>query len=82
MVRTKDRDSFQNYLTQNGIGSIIHYPIPPHLSEAYKNLGYCRGDLPVTEQYAGEVLSIPMYSGLTKEEQERVIRVINDYNEN
>lgn len=82
VVRTKDRDSFQNYLTQNGIGSIIHYPIPPHLSEAYKNLGYCRGDLPVTEQYAGEVLSIPMYSGLTKEEQERVIRVINDYNEN
>lgn len=81
VVRTKDRDAFQNYLTQNGVGSIIHYPIPPHLSEAYKNLGYREGDLPVTERYAREVLSIPMYSGMTQEEQGHVIQVINEYGE-
>lgn len=81
VVRTRERDVLQKYLNQKEIGTIIHYPIPPHLSEAYKNLGYCRGDLPVTEQYADEVLSIPMYNGMTNEEQERVIRVINEYNE-
>lgn len=79
VVRVKERDDFQNYLKQNGVGSIIHYPIPPHLSEAYRNLGYCIGNLPVTEQYAGEILSIPMYNGMTKEEQDWVISVINQY---
>lgn len=79
VVRTKGRDFFQNYLAQNGVGSTIHYPIPPHLSEAYKYLGYHEGDLPVTERYAGEVLSIPMYGGMTMEEQDWVIKVINEY---
>lgn len=79
VVRTKDRDAFQNYLMKNGVGSIIHYPIPPHLSEAYKNLDYHEGDLPATERCAREVLSIPMYSGMTLEEQGEVIRVVNDY---
>ncbi len=81
VVRTKDRDGFQDYLKQNEIGTIIHYPIPPHLSEAYRALGYHRGDLPVTEKYADEVLSIPMYNGMTQEEQEWVIKVINEYDE-
>lgn len=79
VVRTKERDDFQNYLNENGIGSIIHYPIPPHLSEAYRYLGYRKGDLPITEKYACEVLSIPMYSGMTLEEQEQVIQVVNHY---
>lgn len=80
VVRTKARDVFQNYLKQNGIGTIIHYPIPPHLSEAYKNLGFRAGTFPVTEQYADEVLSVPMYNGMTKEEQDWVIKTINEYN--
>lgn len=79
VVRTKQRDALKEYLQKNGIGTIIHYPIPPHLSEAYKNLGYCIGALPVTEQYAGEVLSLPMYNGMTKEEQNWVIRIINEW---
>lgn len=79
VVRTKDRDAFQIYLKTNGVGSIIHYPIPPHLSEAYKNLGYRKGALPITEEYAHEVLSIPMYSGMTIEEQDWVMKVINKY---
>lgn len=79
VVRTKDRDALQEYLKQNEIGTIIHYPIPPHLSEAYKNLGYGAGNLPVTEKYAKEVLSIPMYNGMTEEEQNWVIKVMNGW---
>ena len=59
------------------IGSIIHYPIPPHLAEAYKYLGYKRGDYPIAEHFADTVLSIPMYNGMTKEEQNYVIDAIN-----
>lgn len=80
VVRVKGRDAFQEYLNRNEIGTIIHYPIPPHLSEAYRSLGYREGDFPLTERYAKEVLSIPMYSGMTGEEQAWVIKVINEYN--
>ena len=79
VVRTKKRDTLQAYLKENGIGTTIHYPIPPHLSEAYNSLGYCAGDLPVTEQYAEEVLSLPMYNGMTEEEQNWVIQIINEW---
>lgn len=82
VVRTKKRDILQAYLNENGIGTNIHYPIPPHLSEAYKDLGYCKGDMPITEQYAREVLSLPMYSGMNEEEQNLVIKMLNRYREN
>lgn len=67
------------YLDRLGIGTIIHYPIPPHLAEAYQYLGYKEGAFPITEQYAHEVLSIPMYNGMTKEEQDRVIDALNNF---
>jgi len=67
------------YLSEKGIASIIHYPIPPHLSQAYTHLGYKAGDLPITEKYANEVLSIPMYNGMTIEEQTAVIDAINNF---
>ena len=73
------RDELAAWLDKNDIGTIIHYPIPPHLSEAYASLGYHRGDFPIAERYAGEVLSLPMYNGMTAEEQEKVIRTINAY---
>ena len=73
------RDRFKKYLEDKGIGTIIHYPIPPHLSEAYSYLGMSKGSLPITEQYADEVLSLPMYSGMTMEEQAYVIDAINGY---
>lgn len=57
----------------------MHYPIPPHLSEAYRELGYCEGDLPITEHYARTVLSLPMYNGMTEAEQAYVIAAVNDY---
>lgn len=79
VIRCKERQKLMDYLTEQGIDTIIHYPVPPHLSEAYKSLGYHKGDFPITESYADEVLSIPMYNGLTEEEQSRVIDALNRY---
>lgn len=77
VIRTEYRDELIDYLSQNGVGTIIHYPIPPHLAEAYKELGHKVGDFPITEEYANTVLSIPMYTGMKEEEQKYVIDVIN-----
>ncbi|MBO4515340.1 MAG: DegT/DnrJ/EryC1/StrS family aminotransferase [Lachnospiraceae bacterium] len=79
VIRSARRDELLRYLDENGIGTIIHYPIPPHLSEAYRYLGMKEGDLPVTEEYAKTVLSIPLYNGMTKEEQDHVIETINAF---
>ena len=68
-----------NYLKEKDIGTIIHYPIPPHLSKAYEYLGHKKGDFPITEKYASEVLSLPMYNGMTEEEQDIVIKAINEF---
>ena len=78
-VRCLRRDELQRYLTDHGVQTIIHYPIPPHLSEAYQSLGYHKGDLPIAEAYADEVLSIPMYNGMTEEEQTYVIEALNAF---
>lgn len=80
VVKTDERDKLQKYLEENGIGTVIHYPIPPHLSKAYEYLGYKKGDFPITEKYAETVLSLPLYNGMTKEEQRYVIDIINKYN--
>lgn len=81
VVHVKDgrRDELIDYLKELGIGTLIHYPIPPHLSEAYKYLGKKEGDFPIAERYAKEVLSLPMYNGMTDEELEYVINAINSF---
>lgn len=79
VVRTEKRDEFKNYLEDNGIKTVIHYPIPPHLAECYSRLGYKRGDFPITEKFADEVLSLPMFNGMTDEEINFVIEVCNGY---
>ena len=79
VIRTERRGELIDYLNQKEIGTIIHYPIPPHLSEAYQYLNICRGSLPVTEHYAETVLSIPLYNGMTDEEQDFVIESMNAF---
>lgn len=79
VIRTDRRDELITFLEERGIGTIIHYPIPPHLSEAYAYLGYKEGAYPITEAYAKTVLSIPMYNGMTQEEQNRVIEALNAF---
>lgn len=70
-IQAKDRaqrDHIVGYLKEKGIPTMIYYPTPIHLSTAYKELGYQRGDLPVAEKLSGVVLSVPMHPYLTKEE--------------
>lgn len=79
VIRCEERNRLIAYLDEKGIGTIIHYPIPPHLSEAYRYLGHKNGSYPVTEHLADTVLSIPMYNGMTKEEQDYVIDALNAF---
>lgn len=79
VIRCEKRDELAEYLKDRGIGTIIHYPIPPHLSEAYHYLGHKKGDLPITEHYADTVLSIPMYNGMEAEELDYIIEMINKF---
>lgn len=79
VIRCDRRKELIDYLNQKEIGTIIHYPIPPHLSEAYTYLGHNKGDFPITEYYANTVLSIPIYTGMTREEQDYVIEEINKF---
>ncbi|MBN1310552.1 MAG: DegT/DnrJ/EryC1/StrS family aminotransferase [Anaerolineae bacterium] len=70
------RDSLMDALKKRGVGALIHYPVPVHLQEAYADLGYRSGSLPFTEQAAREILSLPMYIGLTKGDIEIVVQAI------
>ena len=79
VIQCEKRDELIEFLNTNNIGTIIHYPIPPHLSEAYAYLNISEGSLPITEYYAKTVLSIPLYIGMTDEEQDYVIEVINSF---
>lgn len=79
VITCNERDRLIEYLEKKDIGTIIHYPIPPHLQECYQELGYQEGDFPITEKLAKTVLSIPMYNGMTEEEQNYVIEAINAF---
>ncbi len=79
VVRTKERDRLIAHLKLRGIDTIIHYPVPCHLAGAYASLGYERGALPKAEYYADTVLSIPIYNGISKKEQQRVIEALNEF---
>lgn len=79
VIRTEHRDKLITYLEDKGIGTIIHYPVPPHLSEAYAYLGHHKGAFAITEKYADTVLSLPMYNGMTEEEQMRAIQCLNAF---
>lgn len=79
VIRCEQRDELIAFLNEREIGSIIHYPIPPHLAQAYQYLGHKEGDYPVTEHLAKTVLSIPLYNGMTREEQDLVIEALNEF---
>lgn len=79
VIRTKQRNELQKYLADNQIFTGLHYPVPLHLQNAYKNLGYNKGDFPVSEKAAEEILSLPMFPGLTGEQQIRVADTIKEF---
>jgi dTDP-4-amino-4,6-dideoxygalactose transaminase len=73
VVRVANRDELMKQLGAVGIGTGIHYPVPLHIQDAYKDLGYREGALPVTERVAKEIVSLPMFPQLTAEQQDRVV---------
>lgn len=79
VIRTKYRDHLISYLSNKGISTQIHYPIPPHLAEAYSYLGYRKGDFPITESYADSILSLPMYNGISHDELQYVVDSLNNW---
>ncbi|HZX48100.1 MAG TPA: DegT/DnrJ/EryC1/StrS family aminotransferase [Nitrospirota bacterium] len=72
VIRTNDRDKLQKHLTEKQIGTGLHYPLPLHLQKAYEYLGYKEGDFPVSEKVASELLSLPMFPGLSDDQQKYV----------
>jgi dTDP-4-amino-4,6-dideoxygalactose transaminase len=74
VVRTRQRDRLQQHLEANGIQTMIHYPVPPHLQRAYNNLGYRLGDFPIAEELAKTCLSLPLWPGMS----ESLVRQVTD----
>ena len=78
-IRCEERDDLENHLNNNGVGTNKHYPIPMHLQECYKELGFKLGDFPIAEKISSTELSIPMYYGMTNDEISYVIDTINSF---
>jgi dTDP-4-amino-4,6-dideoxygalactose transaminase len=79
VVRTEDRDGLAAHLAERGIGTGRHYPEPPHLSEAYRQLGYTEGSFPVAERIAKECLSLPIFPGITEVQVEQVVEGVRSW---
>lgn len=78
-IRSNRRDELEKYLNENEIGTNKHYPIPMHLQECYKDLGFKKGDFPIAEEISNTELSLPMYYGMKDEEVDYVIDKINQF---
>jgi dTDP-3-amino-3,4,6-trideoxy-alpha-D-glucose transaminase len=76
VVRTAGRDALMQRLSGQGVQTLIHYAVPVHLQAAYADLGYRRGDLAVTERICGEILSLPMHSGLSGDQVEMIAKTV------
>ena len=79
VVRTNRRDELAQYLNERGIGTLIHYPVPPHLQECYKSLGYKRGDFPIAEEIADTALSLPIWPGIDSKNVLHLVTAINQF---
>ncbi|MGN9136113.1 DegT/DnrJ/EryC1/StrS family aminotransferase [Clostridium sp. HCP1S3_B4] len=78
-IRCKRRNELEKFLNDAGIGTNKHYPIPMHLQECYKDLGFKKGQFPIAEEISATELSIPMYYGMTDEEIQYVINKLNEF---
>lgn len=79
VIRVKDRQGLQQYLGEHGIATGFHYKYPLHLQQAYQHLGYKKGDFPVTEKVMEEIISLPMYPELNREQIEYVVEHIRKF---
>jgi dTDP-4-amino-4,6-dideoxygalactose transaminase len=79
VVRTSKREELQEHLNNKGVGTLIHYPIPPHLQIAYKYLGYKKGDFPIAEELANTSISLPLWVGMDKNSHDYLKKIINTF---
>ncbi|MDO8125631.1 MAG: DegT/DnrJ/EryC1/StrS family aminotransferase [Candidatus Brocadiales bacterium] len=79
VVRTRHRESLQSSLKENEIDTLVHYPVPIHLQEAYKNLQYREGDFPVTEKLSKEIVSLPIHPNLSEGNIRHISQKIHEY---
>jgi dTDP-4-amino-4,6-dideoxygalactose transaminase len=79
VIRTAKRNALQKYLNDKGIGTLIHYPIPPHLQSSYKHLGFKKGDFPIAERIADSIISLPLWPGMKEEEVVYVANAIKSF---
>lgn len=79
VIRCRQRDALEKYLADHGVGTVKHYPIPMHLQDCYADLGYKRGDFPIAEEISDTVISLPMFYGMTDQQIQYVIDVINQF---
>jgi len=79
VIRTKDRDALQKFLLERDIVTGLHYPVPLHLQKAYDGLDFSEGDFPAAEAASREILSLPMFPGLTDQQQDRVAAGIREF---
>ena len=79
VVRTEKRNELMNFLTSHEIGTLIHYPIPPHLQNAYSNLCFTKGDFPISEEIADTCLSLPIWPGMKEDQVEYIAKSIKQF---
>ena len=79
VIRCEKRDELKEYLSERGIGTVEHYPIPMHMQKAYEDLNILEGSLPIAEEISRTVLSVPMFYGMTDEQTEYVINTLNRF---
>jgi dTDP-4-amino-4,6-dideoxygalactose transaminase len=79
VVRSAQRDALQQHLTEQGIGTLIHYPVPPHLQEAYAHMAIPAGTYPIAEELATTSLSLPMWPGMTEEDVAAVVKAVRSF---
>ena len=79
VVQVEDREGFMAHLKEHGVGSDIHYPIPPFLAKPYAHLGYTYKDFPMTEKLYSRIVTLPLFDGMTDEEAAQIIEAVNCY---
>ena len=79
VVRSREREKFQSYLKSAGVNTLVHYPVPPHLQEAYAEMGLAEGTYPITETIHREVLSLPMGPHLSSEDAAQVVEAVRSF---
>jgi dTDP-4-amino-4,6-dideoxygalactose transaminase len=79
VIRCERRDELKAWLAENGVGTAIYYPLPLHLQNCFRSLGYSEGDFPESERAAAETLSLPIHQDLLAEEQRYVIEKVKEF---